>query len=79
MGVWMRRGVGVWVWVCVFGDGGVGCVCVCVCQLEPQRPRFRCEGRSCDGGRRAALDVADDIEVRVRLAGVVGVWVWLCE
>ncbi len=38
--------------------------------------RPRCGGRSCDGGRLAALDVADDIEVRVRLDGVMGVWVW---
>ncbi len=40
-------------------------------QLELQRPR--CGGRSCDGGRRAALDVADDVGVRVRLDGVMGV------
>ena len=32
-------------------------------------------GRICDGGRRAALDVADDIGVRVRVDGVMGVWV----
>ncbi len=47
-------------------------------QLELQRPRSgpRCGGRSCDGGRLAALDVADDVGVRVRLDGVMGVWVW---
>ena len=49
-------------------------VCGVVRQLEWERPR--CGGRSCDGGRRAALDVADDIGVRVRLDGVMGVWVW---
>ncbi len=43
-------------------------------QLEWEPPR--CGGRSCDGGRRAAHDVADDIGVRVRLDGVMGVWVW---
>jgi hypothetical protein len=58
------------------------CVCelVCnkcvsgVCQLEQERPR--CGGRSCDCGRPAALDVAEDIGVRVRLDGVMGVWGW---
>ena len=68
-------------WVGVFADGGVGCVCYGVCgvwcdvwcgvrQLEWELPR--CGGRSCDGGRRAALDVADDIGVRVRLGAVMG-------
>ena len=72
---------------CVDGDGVCGCVfayggaCMCVwfgvcvigvCQLAWERPQ--CGGRSCDGGRRAALDVADDIGVRVRLDGVMGVW-----
>ena len=47
-------------------------VCVIgVCQVEWELAR--CEGRSCDGGRRAALDVADDIGVRVRLDDVMGV------
>ena len=50
----------VWFGVCVIG----------VCQLESEQAR--CGGRSCDGGRRAALDVADDIGVRVRLYGVMG-------
>ncbi len=51
------------------------CVCVIgVCQLELERAR--CGGRSCDGGRRAALDVAEDIGVRVRLYGVMGVGGW---
>jgi hypothetical protein len=77
MRVWIRRGMVLC--VCVFADGGVECVCVgcvvwCVRQLEPQRPR--CGGRSCDGRRRAALDVAEDIGVRVGLDGVMGVWVW---
>ena len=49
-----------WFGVCVIG----------VCQVEWERPR--CGGRSCDGGRRAALEVADDIGVRVRLYGVMG-------
>ena len=64
-------------YVCVFADGSVGCLCDVICgvrQLDWERPR--CGGRSCDGGRRAALDVADDIGVRVRLDGVMGVWVW---
>jgi hypothetical protein len=64
---------------------GYMCVCLRTCvrcvlgvwcgvrQLAWDRPR--CGGRSCDGGRRAALDVADDIGVRVRLDGVMGVWV----
>ena len=70
---------------CVGGGGVCGCACgrrclhvcvrfgVCVigvCQLESEQAR--CGGRSCDGGRRAALDVADDIGVRVRLYGVMG-------
>ncbi len=69
----------------VDGDGVCGCACVrwclhvcvrfgvCVigvCQLGWERAR--CGGRSCDGERRAALDVADDIGVRVRLYGVMG-------
>ena len=73
--------VGVWVYVCVCGRWcwmcvrcGVGCVWCGVRQLELERPR--CGGRSSDGGRRAALDVADDIDVRVRLDGVMGVCVW---
>ena len=80
MRVWMRMR---WEYgyVCVFADGGgwmcVRCVCGVLCgvrQLEWEQAR--CGGRSCDGGRRAALDVAEDIEVRVRLDGVMGVWVW---
>ncbi len=39
-----------------------------VCQLELEQSW--CGGWSCDGGRRAALDVAVDIGVRVRLNGV---------
>ena len=46
------------------------CVVWCVCQLEWEQRR--CGGRSCDGERRAALDVADDIGVRARLDGVMG-------
>ena len=46
-----------------------------VCQLEEEPPWSG--GRSCDGERRAALDVADDIVVRVMLDGVMRcVWVW---
>jgi hypothetical protein len=46
-------------------------VCVIgVCQLELERPR--CGGRSCDGGCLGALEVADDIVVRVRVCGVMG-------
>jgi hypothetical protein len=69
--------------MCVFADGGVGCVCGVWCdifvwcgvrQLEQQQPR--CGGRSCDVGRRAAFDVAEDVAVRVGLDGVMGVWVW---
>ena len=55
-GVWMC----VWFGVCVIG----------VCQVESEPAR--CGGRSCDSGRRAALDVADDIGVRVRLYDVMG-------
>jgi hypothetical protein len=69
--------------------GGSVCICVClqtvvfdviwfvfgvwcgVCQLEWEQTW--CGGRSCNGGRRAALDVADDVGVRVRLDGVMGV------
>ncbi len=50
----------------------VWCLHVCVigvCQLEWERAR--CGGWSCDGGRLAALDIADDIVVRVRLYGVM--------
>ena len=54
----------VWFGVCVIG----------VCQLEWELPR--CGLWSCDGRRRAALNVADDIAVRVRLDVVVGVWGW---
>ncbi len=61
--------------MCV-ADGGA-CMCVrfgvCVigvCQLEGELAW--CGGRSCDGGRRAALEVADDIGVRVRLYGMMG-------
>jgi hypothetical protein len=51
------------------------CVLVCVigvCQLRLQQAWWG--GRSCDGRRRAALEVADDIGVRVRVDGVMGVW-----
>ena len=49
----------------------VWCVCVIgVCQVESKCSRRG--GRSCDGGRHAALDVAEDILVRVRLYGVMG-------
>ena len=79
-------------WECGCGCGGSMGMCVClrtvvldvygvvfgvwcgVRQLECEQPW--CGGRSCDGGRRAALDVADDIEVRVRLDGVMGVSGW---
>ncbi len=69
-------------YVCVFADGGVGCVLgvcfVClVCGVrQVEWEQARCGGRSCDGGRRAALDVAEGIGVRVGLDGVMGVWVW---
>ncbi len=51
----------------------VYCVC-CVCQLESQQARSG--GRSCDGGRRAALEVAEDTGVRVRPDAVLGGWGW---
>ncbi len=50
------------VWLCVWCG---------VRQVERERPR--CGWRICDGGRRAALDVADDIGVRVRVDGVMRV------
>ncbi len=52
-------------------DVRFGVCLIGVCQLESEQAR--CGGRSCDGGRRAALDVAEDIGVRVRLDGVMGV------
>jgi hypothetical protein len=81
MRVWMRMR---WEYgyVCVFADGGgwmcvvCGVVCVVWCVRQVEFEQARCGGRSCDGGRRAALDVAEDIEVRVWLDGVMGVWVW---
>ncbi len=78
---WMRRW---WEYVCVcLRRWCLMCVrCAFgvwygVRQLEFEYPW--CGGWGCDGRRRAAPDVADDIEVRVRLDGVMGVWVWLCE
>jgi hypothetical protein len=54
---------------------GVWCGAWCgLRQLEGEQAW--CGGRCCDGGRRAALDVADDIGVRVRVDGVMGVRVW---
>jgi hypothetical protein len=38
-----------------------------VCQLEWERPR--CGGWSCDDGRRAALDIAKDIDIGSDTAG----------
>jgi hypothetical protein len=68
-------------YLCLFADGGVGCVRFGVfgvwCGVrQVEWEQARCGGRSCDGGRRAALDVAVDIGVRVGLDGVMGVWVW---
>ncbi len=71
--------VGVWVWVCLVTVVLDVCqVCVwCVFGVrQVECEQAQCGGRSCAGGRRAALDVADDIGVRVGLDGVMGVWVW---
>jgi hypothetical protein len=74
--VWVGGGA-VFVCLCLCGRWCLhvcvvfACACVIgVCQLELERPR--CGGWNCDGGRRAALDIADDIEVRVRVCGVMG-------
>ena len=66
--------------MCVFADGGVGWVSRMVVGVWCGVRQVFLEqawsgGRSCDCERRAALDVADDIGVRVRLDGVMGVWV----
>jgi hypothetical protein len=57
----------------VFADRGAARVLrvFVLCQFDRKPPR--CGGRSVYGGRRAALDVADDVGVRVRVDAVMDV------